>query len=146
MGGGRLSGKIAETDVGLLAMRTEALDGAAGETFSVARLKRNVLGSSDVGVMVTNRAGGGEHNTAWGADANLRRVRMARPAQRHLQIPAATRAAGAARLEAEAGELRGNILRCDRVASRASVAALELVAGEELDMAVNPVRRGILCE
>ena len=72
VGGGRLSGKVGETDVGLLLMRTEELDGAPGESFAVARVKRNVLGSSDVGLMLTNRAGGGEHGRAWGADANLR--------------------------------------------------------------------------
>jgi hypothetical protein len=43
-----------------------------GEQFAVARARRNVFGSSDVGVLASSRSGGGGYNTAYGVDANLR--------------------------------------------------------------------------
>lgn len=77
VGGGRVTGRAGGFEVGLLNMQTEALGELPGENFSVARLKRNVLGNSDVGVLFVNRqgtgsAGDGVFNRSWGADATIR--------------------------------------------------------------------------
>ena len=83
-GGARLTGRIGGYAVGLLNMQTRndsdylgSDPSFQGENFSVARLRRNILGSSDVGVMFVNRQGtgpgvAGTYNRALGADANLR--------------------------------------------------------------------------
>ena len=72
LGGGRLSGRVGAWQLGLLDMWTGNEGTATGEHFAVARARRNVLGASDVGVLVSSRTGGGAENTAWGIDANLR--------------------------------------------------------------------------
>ena len=76
-GGARLTGRAGGYAVGLLNMQTLDEPGAPGENFSVVRLRRNVLGSSDLGVMFVNRVGtggeaAGDYNRSLGADANLR--------------------------------------------------------------------------
>ncbi|MBM4194303.1 MAG: carbohydrate binding family 9 domain-containing protein [Gemmatimonadetes bacterium] len=72
--GGRLSGRIGGTEVGAVNMQTGAALGQPAENFSVARLRRNIFGSSDVGVMVLNRQGTdtSKFNTSFGFDANIR--------------------------------------------------------------------------
>ena len=72
VGGGRLSGRIGGWDVGLLDMRTRDADAAPGEQFAVARARRNVLGNSDVGALLSSRSGNGSYNRSYGVDANLR--------------------------------------------------------------------------
>ncbi|TVR59254.1 MAG: hypothetical protein EA422_15300 [Gemmatimonadales bacterium] len=77
VGGGRVTGRAGDFEVGVLNMQTEAFGERPGENFSVARVKRNVLGNSDIGLLVVNRQGTGElgqgsYNRSWGADANLR--------------------------------------------------------------------------
>ncbi|MBI4471156.1 MAG: hypothetical protein HY646_00715, partial [Acidobacteria bacterium] len=76
VGGGRLSGKAGALDVGLLAMRTEALDelGAPANNFTVARVKKNFWRQSRAGVLFTNRDSTrpGDYNRVYGADVNLR--------------------------------------------------------------------------
>ena len=72
IGGGRLSGRIGGWEVGLLDMHTRDADAAPGEQFAVARARRNLLGSSDVGVLVSSRSGNGAYNRSYGFDANLR--------------------------------------------------------------------------
>ncbi len=77
VGGGRVTGRAGDFELGVLNMQTEAFGERPGENFSVARGKRNILGNSDIGVLVVNRQGTGElgqgsYNRSWGADANLR--------------------------------------------------------------------------
>lgn len=72
LGGGRLSGRVRGWQLGLLDMWTGDEGTAPGEHFAVARARRNVLGASDVGVLVSSRTGGAVQNAAWGVDANLR--------------------------------------------------------------------------
>lgn len=75
LGGGRVSGSVGEFEVGLLNMQTRTNDLAPQENFTVARLKRKILGTSDVGVMFLNRMsteGSDEYNRSYGADANIR--------------------------------------------------------------------------
>lgn len=76
VGGGRLSGRAGAFEIGALNIQTEAVDSAAGENFSVVRVRRN-LGGSDVGVMFLNRLAtgslaNGAYNRTYAADANLR--------------------------------------------------------------------------
>ena len=71
LGGGKLTGKAAGFDVGLLTARTDGSDGVPGETFAVGRVRKEVLGRSYVGGVVTNRKGGGSYNRVLAADANL---------------------------------------------------------------------------
>lgn len=75
--GGRLSGRIGDSEIGLLNMQTERAFGLPAENFTVARVRRNVFGTSDVGVMVLNRqaADTGLFNTSYGIDANIRPFR-----------------------------------------------------------------------
>jgi len=77
VGGGRVTGRAGNLEVGLLNMQTESLGEQPAENFTVARLKRNVMGNSDVGVLLVNRqgtgaSGDGRYNRSWGADANIR--------------------------------------------------------------------------
>ncbi len=77
VGGGRVTGRAGGFEVGLLNMQTEALEELPAENFSVARLKRNILGNSDIGLLFVNRqgtgsAGEGLYNRSWGADATIR--------------------------------------------------------------------------
>ncbi len=71
-GGGRLSGRVGGWEVGVLDMHTRRIDSVPGEQFAVGRARRNLFGSSDVGVLVASRSGNGAYNRSYGADANLR--------------------------------------------------------------------------
>ncbi len=74
--GARLTGRVGDFDLGLLSMQTRDSDVESGENFFVTRLRRNVLKSSDIGVMFTNRQeNSDEYNRVVGADANLRLFR-----------------------------------------------------------------------
>ncbi len=76
-GGVRLTGRVGGYAIGLLNMQTRDDPEHPGENFSVVRLRKNILGSSDVGFMFINREGTGRsaadaYNRTLGADANLR--------------------------------------------------------------------------
>lgn len=74
LGGARVTGRAAGVEVGALGMRTRAGLGRPAEEFAVARLRRNVFGNSDVGVVVLNRnpVDSGGANLSYGLDANIR--------------------------------------------------------------------------
>jgi len=75
LGGLRMTGKVGSFDTGLLTMQTEGALGRPAENFSVLRLKRNILGNSDVGVLLANRQateGPDARSFSYGIDANLR--------------------------------------------------------------------------
>lgn len=71
LGGGKLTGKAAGFDVGVLNVQTGDSDGTAGENFSVARIRKEMMGRSYVGAIVTNREGGDTSNHVVGADARF---------------------------------------------------------------------------
>lgn len=73
-GGGRLTGRVGDWEVGLLDMHTRAVDTIAGEQFAVGRARRNLFGTSDVGMLVSSRSGNGTYNRSYGADANIRPI------------------------------------------------------------------------
>ena len=75
LGGARLTGRIGGFDAGLLEMQTEGALGQPAENFAVVRLKRNLFGNSDVGVLLANRQateGPASWSRSVGLDANLR--------------------------------------------------------------------------
>ena len=76
VGGARLTGSASRFEVGALAMHTGEAAGRASENFAVIRLRRRMLGASNVGFMVTHRDLVGEEgqpvdNRAYGMDANF---------------------------------------------------------------------------
>lgn len=57
-GGGRLTGRVGQFDLGVVYMRTddEAVSGAAPTDFTVVRVNRDILRSSSIGVLMTRRS------------------------------------------------------------------------------------------
>ncbi|MGE0392097.1 MAG: DUF5916 domain-containing protein [Vicinamibacterales bacterium] len=72
VGGGRLTGRVGSFDVGAVSIRADAepLSGSPATTFSVARLRRDLLRQSSIGFLATHRttAGVGLPRTAFGFD------------------------------------------------------------------------------
>lgn len=71
LGGARLTGRVGSQTVGFLHVRTDAVPGIEGESFSVARVKRDVGESNYVGGMVVDRRGDGPTNTSAGIDGQF---------------------------------------------------------------------------
>jgi len=74
LGGGRLTGQAGAWNVGLLEMQTRSERGLPAENFVVARVRRNVMGDSDVGAILVNRQatdGSGTYNRSYAVDANV---------------------------------------------------------------------------
>jgi hypothetical protein len=74
--GGRLTGRLGRYSMGVVSMRTgeEAASGARPTTFSVVRLKRDVLRRSSVGVLFTGRSvdlSNAGANAAYGVDGTF---------------------------------------------------------------------------
>jgi hypothetical protein len=74
LGGGRLTGKLGSFDVGLLSIQTADEDaiGAVSTNFTVLRVKRDLFGGNNVGMLFQNRSSSlavpGESSQAWGVD------------------------------------------------------------------------------
>ncbi|MDP2956875.1 MAG: DUF5916 domain-containing protein, partial [Longimicrobiales bacterium] len=74
LGGGRLTGQAGAWNVGLLEMQTRSERGLPAENFAVARIRRNVLGDSDLGAVFLNRQatdGSGTYNRSYAVDGNF---------------------------------------------------------------------------
>ena len=74
-GGLRLTGRAGGVGLGALSMQSEAHGGAPSQNYSVARVRRDVFGSSDIGAIVMSRqaaGSSGDFNRVVGADANFR--------------------------------------------------------------------------
>jgi len=71
VGGGKVTGKAAGFDVGLLNVQSGRHSNGEGENFSVARVRKEVLGRSYVGAIFTNRQGDGRVNRVAAADARF---------------------------------------------------------------------------
>jgi len=71
-GGLRLSGKIGDsTNIGLLHMQTDAVDGVApGNVFTVSRISRELPNRSSIGAIFTNRDGDGSYLVPEAVDKN----------------------------------------------------------------------------
>lgn len=69
LAGGRLTGRIGSQTVGLMNVLADEVEGLVGrESFSVARVKRDVGENNYLGLMLTDRRAADEWNTAIGAD------------------------------------------------------------------------------
>ena len=74
-GGGRLTGRVAGTGVGLMTIQTQSVGGRDGDNYTVLRGRRNVLRNSDVGAIFLSRQSAGastDRNQVAGVDANFR--------------------------------------------------------------------------
>jgi hypothetical protein len=76
LGGGRVTGKVGDFDVGLVNIQTDddPAAGAPSTNFSVVRLRRDVFARSSIGMLFENRSkalAGGGGNEAWGIDGSF---------------------------------------------------------------------------
>ena len=76
VGGGRVTGKVGDFDVGALNIQTdaEATSGVLPTNFTVMRIKRDILRRSSIGALVTSRSvsvAGDGSSQAYGADATF---------------------------------------------------------------------------
>ena len=71
LGGGRVTGRRGPFRLGFLSIQTDELEETASTNFTVARLRRDILGSSDVGGIFINKQGGGEYNRTYGVDGHF---------------------------------------------------------------------------
>jgi Domain of unknown function (DUF5916)/Carbohydrate family 9 binding domain-like len=70
-GGGKLTGKVAGFDLGVLSVQSDGQNGRPSENFAVGRIRKEILGRSYIGAIVTNRQGDGRFNRVAGADARF---------------------------------------------------------------------------
>ncbi|RKY81917.1 hypothetical protein DRQ07_02765 [candidate division KSB1 bacterium] len=70
IGGVRLMGKTGRINVGMLSMQTDAAAGDPSTNFSVLRLKQDIAGQSNVGMIVTSKNSSAGSNYVYGVDAN----------------------------------------------------------------------------
>ncbi len=73
LGGARLSGRSGRNYLGVLNMQTRSEDATPATNFTVARLRRDILGASNLGFMFLNRQSRlpDDYNRSFGADTNL---------------------------------------------------------------------------
>ena len=74
-GGLRMTGRVGGWGLGLLSMQSEADGGRSGQNYTVARVRHDLFGSSDVGAIVLSREPSGavdDFNRVAGVDVNFR--------------------------------------------------------------------------
>ena len=74
-GGLRVTGRAGKYGLGALSMQSEGADDRPGQNYSVARVRRDVFGTGDIGAIVMSRqsaAASGDFNRVAGVDANIR--------------------------------------------------------------------------
>ena len=74
-GGLRLTGRAGKYGLGFLSMQSEGRDGVPSQNYTVARVRRDLFGSSDIGAIVLSREPSGssrDFNRVAGADVNFR--------------------------------------------------------------------------
>jgi hypothetical protein len=69
-------GKLGQTNLSVLDVKTDALNGLAAENYVAARVVQNVLDESKVGIIFTNGSPSGEKNTIVGIDATYQTSRF----------------------------------------------------------------------
>ncbi len=70
IGGVRLLGKESGTEVGALSMQTAAKGSEKSTNYSVLRIKKDILGQSNIGVIATSKKSADTSNYVYGADFN----------------------------------------------------------------------------
>ena len=76
--GGRLTGRVGRTGVGLLTIQTQQEGARDGDNYTVLRARRDVLKNSDIGAIFLSRLSSGlssDRNEVAGVDANFRFVK-----------------------------------------------------------------------
>lgn len=79
LAGARLTGRAGGFAIGALTVQTESAPASPATNYSVLRLRRNLFGASDVGVIVMSRqntSDTADYNRVFGADANIRLYRI----------------------------------------------------------------------
>ncbi len=71
IGGGKMTGKVGGFDLGILSVQTGTHLGRPGQNYAVGRIRKEILGRSYIGAIVTNRQGAGSWNRVAGADARF---------------------------------------------------------------------------
>jgi Domain of unknown function (DUF5916)/Carbohydrate family 9 binding domain-like len=75
VGGARITGHQGRFGIGAFSMQTQAAGTSGPNNYSVVRVRRDILGNSDVGavlMMRQNTDSAGDYNRVYGVDANLR--------------------------------------------------------------------------
>jgi hypothetical protein len=73
LGGTRLTGRASKWELGILDMQQQEYGETRATNFAVGRLRRNLFGNSDIGIMMNNKESEGSHyNRVIGGDANFR--------------------------------------------------------------------------
>jgi hypothetical protein len=73
LAGTRLTGRVGGFSVGAMNIQQRSTETTRSTNYTALRARRDILASSDIGVMVLNKdAAGGDYNRAVGADANFR--------------------------------------------------------------------------
>jgi len=76
--GGRLTGRVGRTGVGLMTIQTQQEGARDGDNYTVLRARRDVLRNSDIGAIFLSRLSSGlssDRNQVAGVDANFRFVK-----------------------------------------------------------------------
>jgi Domain of unknown function (DUF5916)/Carbohydrate family 9 binding domain-like len=76
--GGRLTGRVGRTGVGLMTIQTQQQGARDGDNYTVLRARRDVLRNSDIGAIFLSRLSSGlssDRNEVAGVDANFRFVK-----------------------------------------------------------------------
>ena len=71
MAGSKLTGKMRGFNLGFINVQTDDFQDQPGENFTVARVRKELLGRSYIGGIFTNRQGGGDRNRLVGMDARF---------------------------------------------------------------------------
>ena len=71
LGGSRLTGRAGAFTLGVLSMQTDDFEEEPSTNFSVVRVRRDLMGSSNLGVLFINKDGGEQYNRTYGVDGNF---------------------------------------------------------------------------
>ena len=73
LGGARLTGRAGKYRLGIISMQADEFKETPSTNFTVARLRRDLLQNSDIGVLLVNKQqNNGHFNRTYGVDANFR--------------------------------------------------------------------------
>jgi hypothetical protein len=72
LGGARLTGRAGKYTLGMLSMVTDSIEGNPRASYSLIRVRRDILRKSDIGGFFTYKlAEGGQYNSTYGTDVNF---------------------------------------------------------------------------
>ena len=71
LGGARLTGRAGQYRLGIISMQQDDFRDISSTNFTVSRVRRDMFGQSDIGVLFVNKEGGDHFNRTYGVDANF---------------------------------------------------------------------------